>query len=105
LLQYWAGYEATYNFSIENNTFKGNHIGFNAYTPEQLADQQCYGFHLFSNTFEDNRIGASFERVHDCSVTDNRFLNNIQAGLRLVNQPDVALNSNYFEGNLQDTLR
>ena len=104
LLQYWAGYEATYNFTIENNTFKGNHIGFNAYTPEQFTDQQCYGFHLRNNTFDDNRIGASFERVKDCSLINNHFLNNIQAGIGLINQPDVTLDANEFENNTQNIL-
>jgi len=105
LLQYWEGYEATYNFTIENNTFKGNHIGFNGYTPEQFVDQQCYGFQLLGNTFDDNRIGVSFEHVTDCSVTNNRFLNHIQAGVRLINEPNVTLNDNEFENNAQDILR
>ena len=105
LLQYWEGYEATYNFTMESNTFKGNHVGFNAYTPDHLADQTCYGFHLIGNTFEDNRIGASFERVDDCSVTDNQFINNIEAGLRLLNDPDVTLSDNHFANNHRDIMR
>lgn len=105
LLQYWEGYEATYNFTMENNTFKGNHVGFNAYTPEHLADQTCYGFHLIGNTFENNRVGASFERVNDCSMTDNHFINNIEAGLRLLNDADVKLSNNQFDGNHRDILR
>ena len=104
LLQYWQGYEATYNFNIEKNTFTGNQIGFNAYTPEHLADQVCFGFHLIDNLFDDNRIGASFERVHDCSVKNSRFLNNIQAGIRLINQPDVVESGNVFENNYQDRV-
>ena len=105
LLQYWEGYEATYNFTIENNIFKHNHIGFNAFTPAQLADQQCHGFHLVGNTFDDNRIGASFEQVGDCSAINNHFLNNVQEALRLVNHPDVTLDNNQFDGNSRDIVR
>ncbi len=94
LLQYWEGYEVTYNFTIEHNIFKGNHTGFNAYTPEHLADQICYGFHLKHNTFDDNRIGALFERVKDCSVINNTFKHNLQTGLKLVNDPDVDVQGN-----------
>lgn len=102
LLQYWEGYEATYNFHIEGNSFKGNHIGFNAYTPEHLTDQVCHNFHLKQNTFDDNRIGASFERVYDCSVTQNTFMNHIVTGLQLLNQPDVTVSDNTFESNVNN---
>jgi len=102
LLQYWEGYEATYNFKIEGNTFKSNHIGFNGYTPDHLADQICYGFHLKKNTFDDNRIGVSFERVRDCSVVDNEFSNHVQMALRLMNDPDVMVKNNTYIDNVQD---
>jgi len=105
LLQYWEGYETAYNFRMEGNLFKRNHIGFNAYTPEHLADQICHSFHLTDNTFDDNRIGASFERVEDCSVVGNRFVGNVEAGLRLINRPDVEVKDNHYEGNRDNILR
>jgi len=105
LLQYWEGYEAAYNFTIEGNVFKSNRVGFNGYTPDHLADQVCHGFHLRDNTFDDNRIGVSFERVENCTVAENRFISNVQAGLRLVNQPDVTVENNTFTDNGQDIMR
>lgn len=103
LLQYWAGYEAAYNFRLENNSFKSNRIGFNAYTPSHLLDQLCYGFHLKANTFDDNRIGAVFEQVKDCSVENNRFLNHVELALQLKSNSAVRVADNDYQGNVRDT--
>lgn len=104
LLQYWAGYEVGYDFTISDNLFKTNYIGFNAYTPEHLADQMCHGFRLTGNTFDDNRIGASFERVRDCQIINNRFINNIQIALQVMPTATVHVADNLFQGNTQDTF-
>lgn len=104
LLQYWLGYEECYNFALEENTFKSNFVGFNGYTPDHLSDQVCHNFHLKNNLFEDNRVGASFERVRACSLQDNTFTANIQAGIRLINHPDVHIGDNQFKENRVDRL-
>lgn len=99
VLPYWPGYEVPYNFSLENNLFESNVMGFNGTTGDESVDAQSHDFHLRSNTFRDNRVGAFFARARSCSVEGNTFTANVEAAVRLVAKPGVTLGENVFESN------
>ncbi len=102
VLPFWPGYEVPYNFTVEDNLFETNQIGFNGYTGDDVGAQQSHGFHLHRNTFRDNRIGARFTRVRDCSLNDNVFEAQLEAAVRLIAKPGVQLGDNRFQGNQRD---
>jgi parallel beta-helix repeat protein len=99
VLPYWPGYEVPYNFSLENNLFESNVMGFNGTTGDESVDAQSHDFHLRANTFRDNRVGAHFARTQSCSLDGNTFTANVEAAVRLVAQPGVTLGENVFESN------
>ncbi len=103
-LQYWLGFEVSYNFTVENNRIESNTMGFAAYTGEESA-VECHGYRLRGNTIRDNRVGAYFTRVHGCSVVDNTFAGNVLSAIRLVNEPGVSLGENRFEGNAGEVVQ
>ena len=100
-LKYWPGFEVSYNFTIEDNLIESNNIGFAGYAGDE-SPQECHGFTLHGNTFRDNRVGAYFTRVHQCCVNDNTFTGNVVSAIRLLNQPDVAVENNRFDGNVRE---
>lgn len=102
VVPYWKGFEVSYSMTLENNTFETNRLGFAGYTGEDVQDQECYGYHLRGNVFKDNRVGAQFARVHGCTLINNEFEGNIEAALRLINQPGVETADNRFVGNRVD---
>ena len=105
VLEYWRGHEVTYNVTLENNHITGNRSGILAYTGDETTDEECHHFHLKHNTFHDNRVGAYFRRVQNCQVEDNIFRKNVEAGLRLVDNPGVTIGENEFEDNDIDVER
>ncbi len=102
---FWPGHEVTYNFTLEDNLFESNTIGFNAYTGDDSPDLDCHGFHLRRNTFRDNRVGVRLGRVRDTHVRENTFTSNVEAALRIEGQPDAQIDDNRFEGNARDIDR
>jgi parallel beta-helix repeat protein len=102
VVPYWQGFEVSYGMTLENNTFEANRLGFSGYTGEDVQDQQGHHYHLHHNTFRDNRVGAQFTRVDACTVTDNEFTGNVEAALRLINQPGVELENNRYVDNRVD---
>ncbi len=96
VLQYWRGHEVTHSFTIEDNLFEMNNIGFHGYTPERvegIGEALCHNFHLKNNTFRDNRTGAWFEHVKYCSAVENVFENNVIDDLKLGEGADVVTNT------------
>lgn len=102
VMPYWPGYEVAYDFTLETNLFETNHTGFMGYTGDKITDRECHTFHLRGNTFRDNRVGASFSRVQDCTLSDNQFVKNVEAAVKLVGKPGVAVGANKFEDNAAD---
>jgi parallel beta-helix repeat protein len=102
VVPYWPGYEVSYGFTLENNLFETNQVGFAGYTGDETTDQECHGFVLRANTFADNRVGAHFARVRDCILEDNRFSQQVECAVRLVGKPGVTTSSNVFEDNAAD---
>lgn len=102
VVKYWPGHEVTHNFTLTDNLFESNTIGFNGYTDESVQDAECHDFHLRGNTFHDNRVGVRFSRVRGCTVSGNTFTGNVEAAALLVGRPDITLDNNRFEGNAAD---
>ncbi|MEZ4670070.1 MAG: right-handed parallel beta-helix repeat-containing protein [Anaerolineae bacterium] len=102
VLKQWPGWEVSYDFQIENNQIEKNHIGFNGYTGAEIIGQNGREYHITNNEFRDNRIGARFFRVDQSILTDNKFANNVEKAVLLVNQPNVEVANNHFELNQID---
>jgi parallel beta-helix repeat protein len=102
VVPYWPGFEVSYSMTIENNTFEPNRLGFAGYTGTETKEPEAHDYHLRGNTFKDNRVGAQFSRVHDCTVENNEFTGNVEAALRLIDQPGVTVNNNHFANNRVD---
>jgi len=102
VVPYWPGFEVSYNMTLENNTFETNGLGFAGYTGTETREPEAHGYFLRGNTFRDNRIGAQFSRVHDCVVENNEFVGNVEAALRLLDQPGVRVEDNHFANNRVD---
>jgi parallel beta-helix repeat protein len=105
VIKYWPGHEVTRSFTLTNNLFESNTVGFSGYTDESVPDADCRDFHLRGNAFHDNRVGVRFSRVRDCSLTGNTFTGNVEAAVLLVGRPGVSLDDNRFEGNAADIER
>jgi parallel beta-helix repeat protein len=102
VVPYWPGFEVSYNMTLENNTFEGNRLGFAGYTGTETREPEAHDYTLRGNIFRDNRVGAQFTRVHDCVVEDNEFTGNVEAALRLLDQPGVRVENNHFANNAVD---
>lgn len=102
LLEYWPGFEVAYNMSVEGNTIETNRLGFDAYSALDPNEPRGREFHLRKNVFKDNRVGAQFARVNGCSVEDNDFNGNVEAGLRLRDNGDMRVQNNHFANNRVD---
>lgn len=97
-LKYWAGWEVSYDYTVEDNLIEQNRIGFNGYTgPEIPLEQVSYDLRLHGNTFRDNLTGVRFHRVRQAVLRSNTFQANQRAAV-LVEEPDVDLADNQFEG-------
>ncbi|HMM27674.1 MAG TPA: NosD domain-containing protein [Aggregatilineaceae bacterium] len=103
VLEYWPGYEVSYDFEIEDNLFEENWLGFNGYTGKVTVDAQCHGYHLRGNTFTGNRIGLRLAQIHDCTVQGNTFKEHAVAALQIEDAERIALEANTFEDNAADT--
>jgi parallel beta-helix repeat protein len=101
-LTQWPGWEVSRDFSIEDNLFETNGIGFNAYTGPEIVGQDGYGYVLKNNMFRDNRTGVRLHRVYDCQVEDNTFVGHVEQALLLIDRPGVRLGANRFENNRLD---
>jgi parallel beta-helix repeat protein len=101
VVQYYPGFEVSYDMMLENNQFESNRIGFNGYTGKD-AGQPCHDFTFERNTFKDNRVGAQFDGILGNKVVNNQFIGNIEAGIHVLNQADVKVEGNTFEGNGKD---
>ncbi len=105
VLEYWPGYEVSFDFTLEGNLIEANRIGFHGYTGPETTDRACYGYHLRGNVIRDNRDGARFWRVTACSVEGNQFIGNVESAVRLIGQPGVAVGANHFQDNATDVLQ
>jgi parallel beta-helix repeat protein len=104
VVDYWPGYEVSFDFRLEDNLIEANGIGFAGYTGDERVDQECHNFHLRGNTFHDNRIGAHFHRVKDCSLEDNTFRANVIAAVRLGRDAGATVGENRYETNTADVV-
>lgn len=102
VLDYFPDRKACYNFTIENNDFSGNNIAFNAYTGDEVQDDECHDFVLTENQFTDNRIGAQFKRVKSTTLENNTFSHNLITAIQKTAHDDLTLVDNHFEGNAKD---
>lgn len=105
VLEYWPGYEVSFDFDIENNTFEENWIGFNGYTGKVTVDAQCHDYRLRHNTFTDNRVGVRLADLHDATVEHNTFTGHMVAGVQIERVRAAALDGNSFADNAADTLQ
>jgi parallel beta-helix repeat protein len=92
------GYEVTHHFTLEDNLFETNRIGFWGYTGEE-TQALCHNYHLRGNTFKDNRVGVQLARILDSSVEGNRFEGNVEAAIRVKGEPGVTIGENDFSDN------
>jgi parallel beta-helix repeat protein len=105
VVPYWPGHEVSYDFTLEDNRIEANGIGFFGATGDESIEAQSHDFHLRGNTFHDNRVGAQFARAQQCTLVGNNFTSNVEAAVRLINTPDVAIEDNTFERNARDIER
>jgi parallel beta-helix repeat protein len=103
-LNYWRGWEVSYDFDIENNLFENNRVGFNAYTGAEIVGQDGRDYRLKANTFRDNRTGARFFRAQDCEIRQNVFEGNVEQAVLLLNRPSVHLQDNELHANGADVV-
>jgi len=104
VVDYWPGYEVSFDFRIEENQFERNEIGFAGYTGAERTDQDCQNYHLKKNYFHDNRVGAFFGRVRDCTLQDNTFSANVVAAIQIEGKPDVKIGENRYEKKHADVV-
>ena len=104
LFEYFPKHRVTYRFTLEDNLIESNGTGFTGYTDEKTTEAECHDFTLKGNTFNDNRVGAHFNRVKSSTLTGNTFTANVQAAIRLVGEPEVALTDNEFSDNASDLV-
>ncbi len=104
VVPYWPGFEVSYDMTLEDNTFETNHVGFRGYTGDETNAADCHDYHLRGNVFKDNRVGVEFARVQDCSLEENQFTGNVEAGVKLIDQPGVKQVNNQFADNAADTI-
>jgi parallel beta-helix repeat protein len=104
VVDYWPGYEVSFDFTIEDNRIETNGIGFTGFTGPERTDQDCHNFHLKNNHFRDNRVGAHFGRVRNCSLEDNTFTANLIAAVQLEGQPGVRVGENRYQDNRADVV-
>ena len=104
VVDYWPGYEVSFDFTIERNTFERNGVGFAGYTGDERTDQNCHNFHLRNNRFHDNRVGVYFGRVRDCTLDDNTFTANVVAAVELEGSPGVTMGANTYADNQTDVV-
>jgi parallel beta-helix repeat protein len=102
VVPYWPGHEVAYRFTLEDNLFETNRVGFMGYTGDEVTNKECGRFVLRGNRFVDNRVGVHFARVQDCELEDNRFSHHVECAVRLVGNPGVTLGENTFEDNAAD---
>ena len=103
VLEYWQGYEVSFDFQVEDNIFEENWLAFNGHTGKVTVDEQCHGYHLRGNTFKDNRVGVRLADLYDGSVKNNTFAGHSVAAVQVENARDVTVEDNQFEGNTVDT--
>jgi parallel beta-helix repeat protein len=102
VLKSWPGWEVSYDFTIEDNLFENNKIGFNGYTGKEIVGQDGSGYSLRKNTFRDNRTGVRLFRVGDSHLVDNTFESNVEQAVQLVGNPTITLIDNQFTQNAAD---
>ena len=102
VLDYFPDRKACYNFTVENNDFSENDIAFNAYTGDEVQDDECRDFTLRNNQFTNNHIGAQFKRVKSSRLENNTFKGNLISAIQQSQGDDITLKDNSFEGNAQD---
>lgn len=102
-LEYWPGYEVSYDFDIEGNLFEENLLGFNGSTGQTTVDGRSHDFRLRRNTFTNNRVGLRLERVVNGAIEGNRFTRQTVAAVQIEDSERVELDGNTFEDNATDT--
>jgi parallel beta-helix repeat protein len=103
-LESWQGWEVCYDFTIENNHFENNHIGFNGYTGSEIRGKEAHDYHLTANTFRNNRVGVRLFRVNDCQLNNNKFEANVEQAVLLLNKPGVTLMDNIMKDNAANVV-
>ena len=102
-LEYWPGYEVSFDFDIEGNLFEENLLGFNGSTGQTTVDGRSHDFRLRRNTFTNNRVGLRLERVVNGAIEGNRFTRQTVAAVQIEDSERVELDGNTFEDNATDT--
>jgi len=103
VLEYWPGYEVSYDFEIEDNLFEENWLGFNGYTGKVTVDAQCHGYHLRGNTFTGNRIGLRLAQIPRLHGAGQHLQGARRRALQIEDAERIALEANTFEDNAADT--
>jgi parallel beta-helix repeat protein len=105
VVDYWPGFEVSFDFQIEGNTFDENWVGFNGYTGKTTADAQCHDYHLRGNVFTGNRVGLRLDEIRDCTVTANTFSRHSKAAIEIgPKTANIALTENHFDANAVDAI-
>lgn len=85
---------------IQNNRFSRHDIavhGWSAMRDGQPAGARCHHFSVINNELVDNRVAVQFERVRDSTIANNRILENVEAGIKLIGSPEVSVGGNQME--------
>lgn len=104
VLEYWPGYEVSFDFTLEGNEFADNQTGVQGYTGPETTQAQCHNYHLRGNTFSGNRIGARFARVDACSVEGNTFTGNVVSAIHVGAGAAVTIGANEYTGNAAEVI-
>lgn len=102
VLEYWPGYELSYDFDVEGNLFEENFLGFNGYTGKTTVDARCYDYRLRGNTFARNRVGVRLAQIDGATVQGNTFTGQSVAAVQVEDSGQVTLDGNTFEDNAID---
>src|SRR5690606_34906593 len=94
VLEYWPGYEVSYDFDVEGNLFEENFLGFNGYTGKTTVDARCHDYRLRGNTFVRNRVGVRLAQIDGATVQGNTFTGQTVAAVQVEDSERVALDGN-----------
>jgi parallel beta-helix repeat protein len=87
---------------IRKNKFTRHDTAIHCWTDERTL--RCHHFTIYDNDLSDNRVAVLFERVRDSTISENRIVGNVEAGVKLVGCKDVSVGGNEMERMRSDQV-
>ena len=95
--RYFPDCAETHETQIVGNTFARQDCAVRVWSEravEDVAVQRCHHINLRDNTLNDNRIAVQFDRVRESTITGNKIIGNVEAGIKLTGCKDVTTDGN-----------